>query len=974
MKRFLAVFVVLTTGMATVLAVAPADAVTQTPPVATGASTAAAAPSVTSTAGGFVSLVSTRLLDTRSGNGAPKAAVAGGHTVAVRVSGRAGVPWSGVSAVVLNVTVVAPARAGFVTVFGGGAARPAVSNLNFVRGQVVPNLVVAPVGADGKVDLYNGSPGSVQMLADVSGWFRTKTAPPGSVTGVSAIARNTSVVLRWVNPVSGSLTGVMIRRSVGSVAPGSASAGSLVADVAKPTVVFTNTGLASSTKYSYALFAHDTQPAFAKAATVSVSTTTPPGPVTGVSATAKHASVVLRWVNPVSASLTGVMIRRAVGATPPASASTGTLVADVAKPTVVFTDSGLTSSTKYSYAFFAHDAEPAFAAKATLSVTTTAPPGSVTGVTATAANTAITLRWVNPVGSSLTGVMIRRAVGSVAPASPSAGSLVADVAKPTVVFTDSGLSSGTQYSYAFFAHDAEPAFAPGVTVSITTTAPPGPVAGVTATAANTAITLRWVNPVGSSLTGVMIRRAVGPIAPAGPSAGSLVADVAKPTVVFTDSGLSSGTQYSYAFFAHDAAPTFAAAVTVTVSTTTPPGPVTGVTATAADTSVTLRWVNPVSGSLSGVMIRRSVGSQLPATPTSGSFVADVTKPTVAFTQTGMDSGTKYSYALFAHDAEPTYSTGATVTVTTTGPAATVTGVTATAANTAVALAWVNPVSASLTGVMIRRAAGAVAPASASAGTLVADVAKPTAVFTDTGLTSNTQYSYALFAHDAVPAYAASATVTVSTTGPPGPVTGVSATAGSSSVALAWVNPVSATLTGVMIRRAAGAVAPASVSAGTLVADVAKSALVFTDSGLASGTQYSYALFAHDGVPSYAPAAAVTVTTTDGTVASIAGTVTDAGGTHHGLEAVGVDVVSTSTGNGVSTSTLSDGTWSVIGLAAGTYSVCFDGSDADGGSSDVFGYVDQCYKNQPTVNTSTPVTVIAGATRTGVNAALAGASH
>jgi hypothetical protein len=275
--------------------------------------------------------------------------------------------------------------------------------------------------------------------------------------------------------------------------------------------------------------------------------------------------------------------------------------------------------------------------------------------------------------------------------------------------------------------------------------------------------------------------------------------------------------------------------------------------------------------------------------------------------------------------------------------------------------------------MIRRALGPTPPASATAGILVADVAKPVAAFTDSGLASMTQYSYGLFAHDARPTYAKAATVTSTTTAPPppGPVTAVTATPDNTSVALAWVNPAASSLTGVMIRRALGPTPPASATAGILVADVAKPVAAFTDSGLASKTQYSYALFAHDARPTYAKAATVTSTTTGVVVPSIAGTVTDAGGTHHGLDMVRVDVVSTYTGNGVSTSTLADGTWSVIGLAAGTYSVCFDASDAEGGSSDATGYVNQCYKNQPTVQTSNPVTVTAGATRSAVDAALVG---
>ena len=123
------------------------------------------------TPGTFRSLPPSRLLDTRNGIGAPKLAVVAHGTVHLQVTGRGGVPASGVSAVVLNVTAVTPTSGGYLTVYGTGSARPGVSSLNFVAGQTVPNLVIAPVGTGGKVDLYNGSSGTIQILADVSGYY-----------------------------------------------------------------------------------------------------------------------------------------------------------------------------------------------------------------------------------------------------------------------------------------------------------------------------------------------------------------------------------------------------------------------------------------------------------------------------------------------------------------------------------------------------------------------------------------------------------------------------------------------------------------------------------------------------------------------------------------------------------------------------------------------------------------------------------
>ena len=103
-----------------------------------------AASAATVPPGAYVALTPTRLLDTRTGTGAPKARVATRATVTLQVTGQGGVPASGVSAVVLNVTAVAPTRPGFVTVYGQGSL-PTVSNLNFVAGQTVPNLVMVPV-------------------------------------------------------------------------------------------------------------------------------------------------------------------------------------------------------------------------------------------------------------------------------------------------------------------------------------------------------------------------------------------------------------------------------------------------------------------------------------------------------------------------------------------------------------------------------------------------------------------------------------------------------------------------------------------------------------------------------------------------------------------------------------------------------------------------------------------------------------
>jgi hypothetical protein len=135
----------------------------------------------------FNTLVPKRVLDTRDGTGAPMAKVGAGGTIDLTVTGAGGVPSTGVEAVVLNVTVTNATAPSYVTAWPKGAAQPVASNLNFVAGQTVPNRVIVKVGTGGKVSLFNAA-GSVDLVADVNGWFTdgtTSTASGDVFTGTS---------------------------------------------------------------------------------------------------------------------------------------------------------------------------------------------------------------------------------------------------------------------------------------------------------------------------------------------------------------------------------------------------------------------------------------------------------------------------------------------------------------------------------------------------------------------------------------------------------------------------------------------------------------------------------------------------------------------------------------------------------------------------------------------------------------------
>jgi hypothetical protein len=126
-----------------------------------------------------------RVVDTRVGLSpsgslsSNKFTLTAGETRTVKVAGDAasGLP-AGVVAAVLNVTADRPSSAGFISVYPADQAAAdgqKTSTLNFTPGVTVPNLSIAPLAlgakSTGQITIYNGSPGIVDILLDVFGYF-----------------------------------------------------------------------------------------------------------------------------------------------------------------------------------------------------------------------------------------------------------------------------------------------------------------------------------------------------------------------------------------------------------------------------------------------------------------------------------------------------------------------------------------------------------------------------------------------------------------------------------------------------------------------------------------------------------------------------------------------------------------------------------------------------------------------------------
>jgi alpha-tubulin suppressor-like RCC1 family protein len=135
-------------------------------------------------AGSPVPVVPARLVETRSAG--PEhvtvdhafekiGRMAAGTVVEFQVWGR-GQPGDVVpvnaQAVFLNVTAVYPDAPGFLTVYPCTASVPNVSNVNYGRGDVAPNSVLATVSAAGTVCIFSSA--GTDVIADVNGYL-----PPG---------------------------------------------------------------------------------------------------------------------------------------------------------------------------------------------------------------------------------------------------------------------------------------------------------------------------------------------------------------------------------------------------------------------------------------------------------------------------------------------------------------------------------------------------------------------------------------------------------------------------------------------------------------------------------------------------------------------------------------------------------------------------------------------------------------------------
>jgi alpha-tubulin suppressor-like RCC1 family protein len=157
----------------------PSAAEAATAGLASAPGRATVTPSTVASGGQFHPVTPARLLDTRSGLGGVSAKVTVGHPVTLQVAGNGGVPATGVASVVLNVVDTDVVGAGYLTVYPADQTRPLASVLNVTPGATVDNMVVVGLSSSGQIRLASSAT-SVDLIADVTGWYSTMATTTGN--------------------------------------------------------------------------------------------------------------------------------------------------------------------------------------------------------------------------------------------------------------------------------------------------------------------------------------------------------------------------------------------------------------------------------------------------------------------------------------------------------------------------------------------------------------------------------------------------------------------------------------------------------------------------------------------------------------------------------------------------------------------------------------------------------------------------
>ena len=112
-----------------------------------------------------------RVLDTRTGLGAPATKILGGTTLELTLP----TPPAGTTAAVINLTATNTTAPGYLTTHPCGTTPPNASTLNFTADDTVANLAITQPGPTHSICLTPST--TTDLIADLSGWLTTGYTP-----------------------------------------------------------------------------------------------------------------------------------------------------------------------------------------------------------------------------------------------------------------------------------------------------------------------------------------------------------------------------------------------------------------------------------------------------------------------------------------------------------------------------------------------------------------------------------------------------------------------------------------------------------------------------------------------------------------------------------------------------------------------------------------------------------------------------
>ena len=463
------------------------------------------------------------------------------------------------------------------------------------------------------------------------------TTPPSAPTNVTGVSGNpSSAYLNWnLSTDDVGVAGYYVLRN-GTVIGSSAQ---LLPTTPPPsnTVIFTDTGLAEATSYTYTIEAYDmagnvSQPS--QPITVSTADATPPTPPPGL--TIKPAScysVTLTW-SPSTDNGTISQYLIWWGLSPNSMVQ----VANTYGTKYSYTYSSLSPAATY---YFGVEAEDSYHNVSLMSpavaVTTPQLPQPPATVTASPVSTTkATITW-----SASTGGLAIANYHVYRGTSPSSLTQLCTTTKTT--YTDTTLSASTTYYYAIQAVDTgspPDLSAMSAPVSVTTYGPPSAPANLVATAqATTRIGLTWSAAAsgGLAIANYRVWR--------GSTPSNLVQLGTTTKLSYTDTTVQPATLYYYAVQAADTASDLSPlSPPVSVSTYGPPNAPANLTATATSASkISLTWSAAVSNGLAIASYHVYAGTS------PGTLTQIVVTKNTSYTNTSLSPGTTYYYAVQAAD-------------------------------------------------------------------------------------------------------------------------------------------------------------------------------------------------------------------------------------------------------------------------------------------------------------------------------------